>query len=103
MASTQAGVNPLNGIQGSSQGIVQGAIETGTDLTAATIHTIEAAKEVAKLSGFSEESAVVKATVGALEAAEAAGSEEVAKVREAIRATAYSSREKSSDEAEVKD
>ncbi len=103
-ASSQAGVSPLDGIQGSSQGIVQGAIETGTDLTAATIHTIEAAKEVAKLSGFSEESAVVKATVGALEAAEAAGSEVVAKVREAIRATAHSSMEKSSnEETEVKD
>jgi hypothetical protein len=69
-----------------------------------TIHTIEAAKEVAKLSGFSEESAVVKATIGALEAAEAAGPEVVAQVREALHTTAYSSREKSSDEeAEVKD
>lgn len=97
-ASSQAGVNPLNGIQGSSQGIVQGAIETGTDLTAATIHTIEAAKEVAKLSGFSEESAEVKATVGALEAAEAAGSEVVAKVREAIRTVTQSSVKKTASE-----
>lgn len=97
-ASSQAGVSPLDGIQGSSQGIVQGAIETGTDLTTATIHTIEAAKEVAKLSGFSEESAVVKATVGVLEAAEAAGSEVVAKVREALRTTAHNGKEKSSCE-----
>jgi len=103
-ASSQAGVSPLDGIQGSSQGIVQGAIETGTDLTAVTIHTIEAAKEVAKLGGFKEESAVLKATVGALEAAEAAGSEVVAKVREALRTTAHGSQEKLPDEkAQVKD
>ena len=97
-ASSQAGVSPLDAIQGSSQGIIQGAIETGTDLTAATIYTIEAVKEVAKLSGFSEEAAVVKATVGALEAAEAATPEAVAKVKEALRTTAHSSREKSSNE-----
>lgn len=97
-ASGQAGVNPLNGIQGASQGIIQGAIETGTDLTTATIGTIEAAKEVAKRSGLSEEAAVVKATVGALEVAEAVGSEAVESVREALRTTAHSNREKSSNE-----
>jgi len=103
-ASSQAGVSPLDGIQGSSQGIVQGAIETGTDLTAVTMHTIEAAKAVAKLSGFSEDSAVVKATVGALEAAETAGPAAVDKVKEALRSTAHSSQEKSSnEEAKVKD
>jgi len=93
-ASSQAGLDPLDGIQGASQGIIQGAIETGTDLTAATIQTIEAAKKVAKLSGFNEESAVIKATVGALEAAEAAGPEVVKKVKEALRAAAHKDMEK---------
>ena len=93
-ASSQAGVSPLDGIQGSRQGIVQGAIETGTNLTAATIHMIEAAKEVAKLSGVSEDSAVTKATVGALEAAQAAGAEVVEKIKEALRSTAQGEKEK---------
>jgi len=103
-ASGQAGVTPLNGIQGASQGIIQGAIETGTDLTAATIGTIEAAKEMAKRSGLSEEAAVVKATVGALEVAEAVGPEAVESVREGLHTTAHSSREKlSNEETEAKD
>jgi len=96
-ASSHAGVSPLDGIEGSSQGIVQGAIETGTDLTAATIHTIEAAREVAKLSGISEESAVVKATVGALEAAEAVGPEAVDKVKEALHIKSQKETEKFKD------
>lgn len=95
--SSQAGVNPLNGIQGTSQGIVQGAVETGTDLTAVTIETIEAAREVAKKSGFSEESAVVKATVGALEVAEAAGPKVLDRVKEALRTTARKDTEKSAN------
>jgi hypothetical protein len=103
-ASGEAGVSPLTGIQGTSQGIVQGAVETGTDLTAATIQTMEAAKKVAKQSGFSVESAVVKATVGALEAAEAAGPEVVEKVREALRTTIRQELEKlANTETEVKD
>jgi hypothetical protein len=97
-ASSQAGISPLDGIEGSSQGIVQGAIETGTDLTTATAHTIEAAREVAKLTGISEESAVIKATVGALEAAETAGPAAVDKVKEALRTTAHISQDKSSSE-----
>ena len=103
-ASSRAGISPLDGIEGSSQGIVQGAIETGTDLTTATAHTIEAAREVAKLTGISEESAVIKATVGALEAAETAGPAAVDKVKEALRTTAHISQDKSSSEdTKVKD
>ncbi|MFC1931555.1 MFS transporter [Chloroflexota bacterium] len=87
-ASGKAGINPLNGIQGASQGIIQGAIETGSDLTAATIETIEAAKGMAKQSGVSEEAAVVKATVGALEVAEATGPKALESVREALSSAA---------------
>jgi len=38
-ASTKAGVHPLNGVHGASQGVVQGAVETGTDVTAAMRET----------------------------------------------------------------
>jgi len=93
-ASSKAGVNPLNGIQGTSQGVVQGAVETGTDVTAAVKETIEAAKEVAKQTGISEDSAVLKATVGALEAAQAAGPEVVESVKEALRTTEDDEKEK---------
>jgi len=93
-ASSKAGVNPLNGIHGASQGIIQGAIETDTDVTAAVRETIEAAKEVAKQTGISEDSAVIKATVGALEAAQAAGTEVVESVKEALRTTEDDEKEK---------
>ena len=82
--SSQAGVNPLNGILGASQGVIQGAAETGTDLGDATLQTIEAAKEIAAQTGLSEESAVAKAAEGALQAAEAIGPEAVAQVAESL-------------------
>jgi len=93
-ASTKAGVNPLNGVHGASQGVVQGAVETSTDVTAAVKETIEAAKEVAKQTGISEDSAVLKATVGALEAAQSAGIEVVESVKEALRTTEHDEKEK---------
>ena len=88
-ASRKAGVNPLNGIQGTSQGVVQGAVETGADVTAATMQTIEAAREVAKQTGISEDAAIIKATVGALEAAQAAGPKVVEKVKKALRTSEH--------------
>ena len=93
-ASSKAGVNPLNGIHGASQGVIQGAVETGTDVTAAMVQTIEAAKEVAKQTGISEDSAITKATVGALEAAQAAGPEVVESVKKALRTTEHDKKEK---------
>ena len=83
-ASKKAGVNPQDGIFGASQGIIQGAAETGTDLGDATLQTIEAAKEIAAQTGLSEESAVAKAAEGALQAAEAIGPEAVAQVAESL-------------------
>ncbi len=93
-ASSKAGVNPLNGVHGASQGVVQGAIETSTDVTAAVRETIEAAKEIARQTGISEDSAVLKATVGALEAAQSAGTEVVESVKEALRPTEHDEKEK---------
>jgi len=92
--SSKAGVNPLNGIHGASQGVVQGAVETSADVTAAVKETIEAAKEMAKQTGISEDSAVLKATVGALEAAQAAGPEVVESVKKALRTTEHDEKEK---------
>jgi len=93
-ASSKAGVNPLNGVHGASQGIVQGAVETSTDVTASVKETIEAAKEVAKQTGISEDSAVIKATVGALEAAQSAGPEVVESVKKALRTIEQDEKEK---------
>ncbi len=83
-ASSRAGVSPMNGVLGASQGIIQGSAETGADLGEATLQTIEAAKEVAAHIGLSEEAAVDKAAEGALQAAEAIGPEAVAEVVEAL-------------------
>ncbi|MFA5315912.1 MAG: MFS transporter [Dehalococcoidales bacterium] len=89
-ASSKAGIDPLSGIQGASQGVVEAAIEMGDNLTASTIQVIKAARDIAKQVGISEESAVVKASVGALEAAHAAGPEVVEKVKAALHAESYS-------------
>ena len=93
-ASSKAGVNPLDGIQGASQGVIRGAIETGTDVTVATRQAIQAAREVARQTGISEDSAIAKATVGALEAAQAAGPEVVESVKKALRTTEHDEKEK---------
>jgi MFS family permease len=82
--SSEAGVDPLNGISGASHGIIEGAAETGADLSAATLQTIEAAREVAAQAGLSEESTVAKAVEGALQAAETIGPEAVAEVVESL-------------------
>jgi len=83
-ASSHAGVNPGDAILGASQGIIQGAAETGTDLGTAALQTIEAAREVAAHTDLSEETAVAKAAEGVLLAAEAIGPEVVAEVAESL-------------------
>ena len=83
-ASSHAGVSPMNGILGASQGIIQGSAETGSDLGEATHQTIEAVRKVAAHIGLSEEAAVEIAAEGALQAAEAIGLEAVAEVVESL-------------------
>jgi MFS family permease len=83
-ASSHAGVSPMNGILGASQGIIQGSAETGADLGETTHQTIEAVRKVAAHIGLSEEAAVDKAAEGALLAAEAIGPEAVAEVAESL-------------------
>ena len=92
--SKKAGVDPQDAVMGASQGIIQGATETGADVTAATRQTIEAAKKVAKQEGLNEDSMMIKAIVGALEAAQAAGPKVVESVRKALRTTEHDEKEK---------
>ena len=82
--SSKAGVNQLNGISGASQGIIQGASETKTDLGAVAPQIIEAARKVAAQAGLSEKAVVAEAVEGALLAAEAIGPEAVAYVAESL-------------------
>jgi MFS family permease len=83
-ASSKAGVSPEDAIIGTSQGIIQGAVETESDLIIAVQQTIETAREIAAQTGLSEETAVARAIEGALQAAEGIGPEVVAKVRDAL-------------------
>ncbi|MFH1647780.1 MAG: MFS transporter [Chloroflexota bacterium] len=83
-ASSRAGVDPLEGILGASQGVLQGAAETGADLGETTARTIEAAREVAAQAGIPERAAVIQAAEGVLTAAEAIGPQAVAEVADAL-------------------
>jgi len=96
--ASQAGVDPLNGISGASQGIIQGAVEAGADLNRITSQTIKAARKTATESGLSEEAAVSKATEGALQAAEAIGANTVNQVREAISVEALQEENKKQEQ-----
>jgi MFS family permease len=82
--STQAGVNPLDGILGVSEGVIQGAMETGADLSETTRKTLEAARKVATSAGVPEGAAMQRAAEGALRAAEGIGLEAVAEVADAL-------------------
>ena len=81
---SEEGVNLPDVILGASQGIIQGAIETGADLSAVTGQIMEAARRVAAQSGISEEAAMAKATEGILEAAGTLGPKAIAQVKEAL-------------------
>ncbi len=83
-ASTQAGLDPLVGILGASEGVIQGALETGADLSEATRKTLEAARELAADTGLTEGAAVTQAAEGALRAAEGVSPEAVAEVVDAL-------------------
>jgi MFS family permease len=82
--ASEAGVNPLNGISGASQGAIQGAVETGANLGTVTGQIMEAARKVAAQSGVSEEAAIARATEGVLEVAKTLGPGAVARIKEAL-------------------
>ncbi|HEY96787.1 MAG TPA: MFS transporter [Dehalococcoidia bacterium] len=79
-ASKKAGIQPMNGIKGASQGVIQGAAETGLDLSEATQRIIEAARKIAEEMGISQEEAIIQAARGILTAAEEIGPEAAAEV-----------------------
>ncbi|HEY77849.1 MAG TPA: MFS transporter [Dehalococcoidia bacterium] len=81
-AVQKTGVPPADAILGTSQGVVQGAMETNINLSTAARHVIAAARQMAAKSGLPEEMAVARATEGMLQAAEAIGPEAVAEVAE---------------------
>lgn len=80
-AMEQSESTPEDNLRGAGHGIVEGAVETGADLSEAVCHAIEAAREVAHDLGLPEDEAAAQAIQGILEAAEAAGPEALAQVR----------------------
>ena len=76
----QTQMDPREILREAGYGVVQGAGETGLDLAEAAIHAIEAGKEVADKVHLSEKEAAAYVAQGALEAAAAMGTEELAQV-----------------------
>ncbi|HJX03585.1 MAG TPA: MFS transporter [Dehalococcoidia bacterium] len=81
-ASRQFGIDSKSSIMGASQGIIQGAAETNSDLNKATVLTIVASRQIAVESKISQRLAVDWAIQGALQAAEVISPSALAKVRE---------------------
>jgi hypothetical protein len=83
-AMGQTELDPEDNLRGAGYGVVEGAVETGADLSEAVRHAIEAAKEVAHDLGLPEDVAAARAVQGILEAAEAAGPEALTQVRASL-------------------
>jgi MFS family permease len=69
---------------GAGYGVVQGAVEAGTDLASTVRHAVQEARESAKGLGISEAEAAAEVARGAVQAAEAHGPDTAAKVKEAV-------------------
>ena len=83
-ALARSGIEPRDALRGSGYGVVQGAIEAGEDPANAAVEAVEAALQVAPELGLSGDEAAAALTLGALEAAEAAGEEPLYAVRRAL-------------------
>ncbi len=83
-ALARSGIEPRDALRGSGYGVVQGAIEAGEDPANAAVEAVEAALQVAPELGLSGDEAAAALTLGALEAAEAAGEEPLREVRRAL-------------------
>lgn len=81
-ASRQFGVDSKSAISGASQGIIQGAAETNSDLGTATTLTITAARKISSEARISQRLAVSWATQGAIQAAQALNPSALARVKE---------------------
>ncbi|MFC2012567.1 MFS transporter, partial [Chloroflexota bacterium] len=82
--SDQAGISPNDALLGVSLGIVQGAVETETDIGMAVQQTIETVRGSARKIGLPEEEAISRAVEGLRQAAEALGPEVAAEVIAAV-------------------
>ncbi len=81
---TSAGADPEDAILGASQGIIEGASETRSDLSTAARKTIEAATKVSKQVHLSKKSVITKVVEGTLQAAETISPEAVAQVKKSL-------------------
>jgi len=79
-------VRPEDAFRGVGYGIVQGAVETGTDLVQAVAHAIAGAREAARTLDLAEKEAATQAAEGALTAIEEIDPEAMAGVRAALPA-----------------
>jgi len=84
-AASGAGIDPEDAIIGTSQGIIQGAVEIKADIGEAVQQTIETAREIAARTNLPEERAVAKAIEGMEQAADGIGKEVAAQVRDYIK------------------
>ncbi|MFC1870936.1 MFS transporter [Chloroflexota bacterium] len=84
-AASGAGIDPEDAIIGTSQGIIQGAVEIKADIGEAVQHTIETAREIAARTNLPEERAVAKAIEGMEQAADGIGKEVATQVRDYIK------------------
>lgn len=83
-AVTHAGVDPEDAILGTSQGIIEGASETRSDLGTAARKTVEAAAKMSKLVHLSKKSVIAKVVEGTLRAAETISPEAVTQVKKSL-------------------
>jgi len=79
-------VRPEDAFRGVGYGIVQGAVETGTDLVQAVAHAIAGAREAARTLDLAEKEAAKQAAEGALTAIEEMDPEALAQIRAALPA-----------------
>ena len=80
----QVGTQPWRPCAGAGYGVVEGAVEAGSDPGEATVQALEAVHEAAHELGMSEEAANAALTAGILDAAEASGEEALRSVLEAL-------------------
>jgi MFS family permease len=83
-ASSEAGMDSRDSLMGASQGVVQGAVETGADVTKAVKTILKTVKKASEEIGLSEEEAASVVGEGVILAAEPLGSEVVAEVVDAV-------------------
>ncbi len=76
----------LVALRGAGYGVVQGALESGSNPGEATTQALEAARQAARELGVSEKAAGRALAAGLLEAAEASGIEALLEVRAALPA-----------------